>query len=196
MQKENHFEELYDRVQKTANSRFFAHDRLRHHQSVSLWTITCFSMGLIFVPLIQTFGLEARFSTAFTSFTQVVLAIVILVISVLLNMANFAVRADRIHQCGMVLNALARKIHRHINEKTEGEDYDSLVKDYDHILQKYENHSRIDYLFTKNHMTNYYKNPWYFPIYIRGLYLIQFLPYIFLLGFEIVWIYLMVTPKT
>lgn len=196
MQKENHFEELYDRVQKTASSRFFAHDRLKNHHSASLWTITCFSMGLIFVPLIHTFGLEARFSSAYTSFIQVVLAIVILVISVLLNMANFAVRADRIHQCGMVLNALARKIHRHINGKSGAEEYDALVKEYDDVLQRYENHSRIDYLFTKNHMNNYYNNPWYFTAYIKAMYVLQFLPYILLLGLEIAWIYLMVTPKT
>lgn len=196
MQKDNHFEELYDRVQKTATSRFYAHDRLKSHHNASLWTITFFSMGLIFVPLIHTFGLESRFSPAYSSFIQVVLAIVILVISVILNMTNFSVKADRIHQCGMILNAFSRRVHRHINDRSDSTTYDALVKEYDDVLQRYDNHTPIDYLFTKNHMSNYYTNPWYFPIYIRLLYSIQFLPYLLLLGLEIAWIYMLVSPVT
>ena len=196
MQKENHLEELYDRVQKTATSRFYAHDRLKNHHNAALWTIAFFSMGLIFIPLIATFGLESRFSTQYSSFIQVVLAIVILVISVILNMTNFSVRADRIHQCGIILNALARKIHRHVNDKSNSEIYDGLVKEYDDVLHRYENHSSLDYLYTKNHMTNYYKNPWYFPIYIKILYLFQFIPYLLLLWLEISWVYILVTPKS
>ena len=146
-------------------------------------------MGLIFIPLIHTFGLESRFSPEYSNFIQVVLAIAILVISILLNMTNFAVRADRIHQCGMILNALSRKIHRHINDNSSADEYDS-------VLQGYENHSTIDYLFTKNHMSNYYKNPCCFSLYIRFLYLLHFLPYILFLGLEITWIYMMITPKT
>lgn len=151
-------------------------------------------MGLIFIPLIHTFELGSRFSPDYSSFIQVVLAIVILVISVILNMTNFSVRADRIHQCGMILNALARKVHRHINESSDSGTYDELVKEYDAVLQRYENHSSIDYMFTKNHMNNYYKNPWYFPFYIRLRYGVQFLPYLFLLGLEVPWIYILVTP--
>lgn len=196
MQKDNHFEELYDRVQKTAISRFNAHRRLTHHNYASLWTITCFSTGLILIPLIHTFGLESRFSSEYSSFIQVVLAIVILVISVILNMTNFSVRADRIHNCGMVLNAFARKVHRHINDNSDSTTYDTLVNEYDHILQKHENHSNIDYLFTKLRMTNYYSNAWWYPPYVRCLYTIQFLPYILLLGIELIWIYQLVTPAT
>ena len=193
MEKENHFEELYDRVHKTACCRFFAHDRLKNHHNASLWTITFFSMGLIFVPLIQTFGLETRFSSNYTNFIQVVLAIVILVISVLLNMTNFSVRADRMHQCGMVLNAFARKIHRHINEKSDANFYDGLVAEYDAVLQRFENHSPMDYLFAKNHLTSSYQNSWYFPLYIRARYALQFFPYLFLLGLEGSWFYMLVT---
>jgi ABC-type protease/lipase transport system fused ATPase/permease subunit len=194
MTKENHLEELHDRIQKTATSRFYAHDRLKNHHNAALWTIAFFSMGLIFIPLMTTFGLESRFSSQYSSFIQVVLAIVILVISVMLNMTNFSVRADRIHQCGIILNALARRVHRHVNEQSSSEIYDELVKEYDDVLHRYENHSSLDYLYTKNHMTNYYDNPWYFPIYIRVLYLLQFIPYLLLLSLEISWVYFLVTP--
>ena len=196
MQKENYFEELYDRAQKTANSRFNAHRRLTHHNNASLWTISCFSIGLIVIPLIQTFGLETRFSSEYNSFIQVVLAIVILVISIILNMTNFAVRADKIHACGMALNTFSRKVHKCTREPYESNDYDRLVNEYEGILQQYENHSNIDYLFTKMRMTNYYKSLWWFPVYVYGLYTIQFLPYILLLAIELVWIYMLVTHTT
>lgn len=81
-----------------------------------------------------------------------------------------------------------------MNDSAGGDIYESLVEAYDSILQKYENHSRIDYLFTKNHMNNYYKNPWYFPFYVRCLYFLQFVPYILLLGIEFIWIYTIVKP--
>lgn len=193
MQKINHFEELYDRVQKTANSRFNAHRRLIHHNNASLWTITCFSTGLIIIPLIQTFGLQTRFSSEYINFIQVVLAIVILIISIILNMTNFAVRADKVHTCGMTLNAFARKIHKCINEPLSSDKYDEIVNEYERVLQKYENHSNVDYLFTKLRMTNYYKNPWWFFAYVRIIYMVQFLPYILLLSIEFFWIYMLVT---
>lgn len=192
MQKENHFEELHDRVQKTATSRFFAHERLKAKVNASLWTITFFSMGLIFIPLIETFKLNPNVVPAHSSFIQIVLAIVILVISVILSMTNYSVRADRMHQCGMLLNALARKIHRYINEKATSEVYEIAAKEYDEILQRHENHASIDYLYTKNHMKNYYKNSWYFPFYIRVIYFVQFTPYIGLLALEVACVYFLI----
>ncbi|RUO26594.1 hypothetical protein CWE09_07790 [Aliidiomarina minuta] len=192
MQKDNHLEELYDRVQKTASSRFFAHDRLKKHHAASLWTIAFFSIGLIVIPLVQTFGLDVRFSDNYISFIQVLLAIVILVISIMLNMSNFAVRADRIHKCGMVLNALARKIHGRIETVCSGEEFEALVHEYNNILQAYENHSRVDYLFTKRHMTNYYSVRWYQSIYYDFIYWIQFSTYAILITLVVAWIYMLI----
>lgn len=109
-------------------------------------------------------------------------------------MTNFAVRADRIHSCGMTLNALARKVHRCINEPQNAVDYDQLVTEYEEVLQRHENHSNIDYLFTKLQMTNYYKNSWWLPLHVRLVYGAQFLPYVALLLLEFSWVYLLVTP--
>lgn len=191
MQKENHFDELYDRMLKTAACRFAANDRLKAHHNVSLWTITFFSMGLIFIPLVDIFGLNSNFSPNYTSFIQVVLAIVILVISVLLNMAGFSVRAEKMHQCAMLVNNLARKTHRHINDQSNPEIYDELIREYDDVLQRFENHARIDYLYAKKHLSSHYKNPWHFPVTVRVKYFFQFTPYIFLLGLEVSWLVLL-----
>ena len=177
---------------KTAACRFAANDRLKAHHNASLWTITFFSMGLIAIPLVETFGLKTNFSSNYTSFIQVVLAIVILVISVLLNMTNFSVRAEKMHQCALSVNTLARKVHRHLNDKSSAAKYEDLVKEYDNILQRIENHSRVDYLYAKKHLSSHYNNPWYFAYTARLHYFYQFLPYIVLLGIEAVWLYMLV----
>jgi len=193
MQESDHFDELYDRIVKTASCRFAAHDRLKDHHNASLWTITFFSMGLITIPLVQTFGLEISFSQNYVNFIQVVLAIVILVISVLLNMTNFSVRAEKMHQCAMSLNSIARRLHRHINDRSGADEYESFVKEYDDVLQRFDNHSTIDYLYAKNHLSKYYKNSIFFGLYVKSRYFFQFLPYLFLLGVEASWLYLMVS---
>lgn len=195
MQKENPFEELYDRVHKTAASRFFAHDRLKAHQNASIWTITASSLILIIIPLAQTFEIQYGFTNNQLNFIQVSLAITILVLSAILSMANFSVRAEKIHQCGMILNALARKIHRHISDKSGSDVYDQLAKEYDDTLQKYENHTPVDYLYTKNHLTASYRNPWYFPIYIRIRYAFEFFWYFVLLGVELFVLFDMLMPS-
>ncbi|WP_350657556.1 SLATT domain-containing protein [Psychrobacter sp. S1-30-MNA-CIBAN-0213] len=151
-----------------------------------------FSMGLIAIPLIETFDLKTNFSSNYTSFIQVVLAVVILVISILLNMANFPVRAEKMHQCGLLVSTLARKVHRHMNEDSSSIKYDDLVKDYENILQRVENHSRVDYLYAKNNLTSHYNNQWYFPIIAKTQYLFQFLPYIALLGIESIWLFMLI----
>lgn len=149
-------------------------------------------MGLIIIPLIDTFGLKINFSSNYVNFIQVVLAIVILVISVLLNMTNFSVRAEKMHQCAMLLNSIARRLHRHIKDGSTPEEYEKIVKEYDDVLQRFDNHSTVDYLYAKNHLSKYYDNSWYIRIYIKFRYFFQFTPYILLLGIEAVWLYLLV----
>ena len=180
---------------KTAACRFAANDRLKTHHNASLWTITFFSMGLIAIPLIQTFGIETNFSSNYISFIQVVLAIVILVISVLLNMASFSVRAEKMHQCALLVNSLARKTQRHVNEQSDSGVYEELIKEYDNILQRFDNHSRVDYLYAKKHLSSHYQNPWYFPLTARLQYLYQFLPYIALLSIEVIWVFMLVSNR-
>ncbi|RUO59212.1 SLATT domain-containing protein [Pseudidiomarina marina] len=184
MQKKKPFEELHDRIQKTANNRFNAHNRLKLHHSLSLWTITLLSIGLILVPLLETFDLDSGLRSGYSAFVQTFFAIVILVISIILNMTNFSVRAERFHQCGLILNALARRVHQKIDENAGGIEYEKYVQDYDNALQRFDNHSRIDYLYTKSHMTNYYKNPWWFYGYTRIRRFSEYVFYLLIIIFE------------
>lgn len=184
MNKVDHFEELLDRVRKTASSRLFAHERLKIHVTISLWTISFFSMGLIFTPLAQVYNFKLNYSDDYIGFMQVVFAIVILAVSNILSMSNFSVRADRMHDCGMSLNALARKIEGAMNDKAI-DSYVELSDKYEALLQRHENHAFIDYLYTKNRSSN----SKLFALYIRLRFLVGFLPYIFILGIEAIWFY-------
>lgn len=194
MSKKDHLEELHDRVVKTTTCRFFAHDRLKAHHQFSIWTISLFSLGLILIPLMEAFSLNLYAEANTIKFIQVSLALVVLVFSILINSSNYSVRAEKNHQCGLLLNAFCRKVHKALASK-DNENYDQLVNDYDAILQKFENHAPVDYLFMKNHLIDYYTNPWWFRIYIRFRWLYGFIPYIILLSLEVVVFEILLYPS-
>lgn len=181
------YQELYDRIIKTAKSRFHAQVRLEHHNKAALWTITLSSFILLVAPLAQGFGIELHKDQQLINLIQVLLTVLILVVSVALSMANFSVRSERIHSCGMELNSLARKVYPKQSVQEVGSDYESYSNEYDSILRRYENHSRIDFLRTKNDMNYYYKNSAWFSWLVKLRYLYEFSLYIVILMVEILW---------
>lgn len=181
------YQELHDRITKTTKNRFNAQVRLEHHNKAVLWTITLSSFILLITPLAQGFGIELSKNQQLINLVQVLLTILILVVSVILSMANFAVRSERIHNCGMELNSLARKIYPKLHIEATDSEYDFYSKEYDDILKRYENHSKIDFLKTKIDMNYYYKNPSWFPLWVKVRYLYEFSLYILILIIEIWW---------
>ena len=181
------YQELHDRITKTTKNRFNTQRRLEHHNKAVLWTITLSSFILLITPLAQGFGIELNNNQQIINLIQVLLTILILVVSVILSMANFAVRSERIHNCGMELNSLARKVYPKIHLDSVDAEYDSFNKEYDDILRRCENHSKIDFLKTKTDMNDYYKNPFWFPMWVNLMYLSEFSLYIIILLGEIWW---------
>jgi putative exporter of polyketide antibiotics len=79
-------EKLYGRASKTAASRFNAARRLKQQNLASLWTIALFSLGLIFVSLMQALEFSLPYSDRTVNLVEVFFSITILVISVILSM--------------------------------------------------------------------------------------------------------------
>ncbi|MEI8640972.1 SLATT domain-containing protein [Pseudoalteromonas sp. Hal099] len=173
--------ELYDRVNKTTKNRFAAQRRLEHHNKAVLWTITLSSIFLLITPLAQGFGLTLTQDETLIDFVQILLTVVILAVSIILSTANFAVRGERIHNCGMELNGLARRIYPKITSTSEDAEYKDINKEYDEILRRYENHTKVDFMRTKLDMSQYYQPPfWYRPVFFLR-YLSEFWLYIIIL---------------
>lgn len=178
------YEELYDRVNKTAKSRFNAHIRLSNHNNVSLFTITLFSLALLVLPLGKAFGIKFYISDNVVELVQCLLTIVILAISIALSMASFAFRSEKFHYCGKELNNLLMRLYTKKDSEYDNE-YESLCKEYHSILSGYENHKEIDYMRTK-----YYSKQLSFwkKIYLRYKYLREFIIYVLLIILVVGWI--------
>lgn len=139
-------EELLRRTKLTTKSRYRASERLANHQRASQWTVAFISVALVFIPLLQAYGVELDISDRILNSFQSVLAVMVLVYSLLLGQENFISRAEAMHRNGVELGRFARKL-RGLCENNDS--YDELVEEYYDILEKYENHKPIDYLFTR-----------------------------------------------
>jgi putative exporter of polyketide antibiotics len=62
---------LYGRASKTAASRFNAARRLKQLNQASLWTIALFSLGLIFVSLMQALDFSLPYGDRTVNLVQV-----------------------------------------------------------------------------------------------------------------------------
>ncbi|WP_432460982.1 SLATT domain-containing protein [Agarivorans sp. QJM3NY_25] len=140
--------ELLRRTKLTTKSRYRASERLARHQKVSQWTVAFISCALIFIPLFQAYGVELTLSSQLLNSFQSVLAVMVLVYSLLLGQENFVSRSESMQRNGVELGRFARKL-RGLSDSDES--YDELAEEYYDILEKYENHKPIDYLFTRLH---------------------------------------------
>lgn len=186
--KRTHLEKLYDRVSKSAFARFNASRRLGYHNQASLWTISLFSLGLVFVSLLQALAFHLPFPDKLVNLVQVFLSITILVISSIMSMSNYAVRAERFHACGLEMNELALKLERLTEQEGTVDEHNAFANEYGEILRRYENHHNVDYNFVKLQKSEKYNLPWWFPAYVYLRFSFQFWPYAALLGMEFVWI--------
>lgn len=168
--------ELLRRTKLTTKSRYRASERFATHQKVSQWTVAFISAALIFIPLFQAYGVELAIPSQLLNSFQSVLAVMVLVYSLLLGQENFVSRSEAMHRNGVELGRFARKL-RGLSD--EYEDYDGLVEEYYGILEKYENHKPVDYLFTRLHQKPENKSDWleYLWVWIRA-HLFQWLGYI------------------
>jgi hypothetical protein len=138
-------EQLYRAIRVATAARFHASRRLRLHQSLSLWAISLSSAALIILSLLEAYELEITVSSGILSLAQVTAAILVLVISLLVNGGNFGERAEKMHRCGLELNALSREVYLFLGSAQNEKRVRDAQRRYDDILSRYENHSQIDY---------------------------------------------------
>ncbi len=138
-------DELYRKVRITAGARFNAYRRLIWHDQVTQWSVALASVALIVVPLLEVLGATTGIASQWLTALQVVLAIVVLVFSLLLSRNNHAVRADRMHRCGLELKRLLRHLETFRGRDVPDATYAEFNQRYDDILNQHENHAPADY---------------------------------------------------
>lgn len=145
---DNRIEELLRRTKITTKTRYRASERLKRHYRLSRWTISILTCTLIIIPLTQAFSVPITVSQELQYVWQTILAILVLVYSLHLGDENFDLRAYKMHQNGVELGRLARKLAGLDSANVKDNKYDQLASEYYAILEKYENHEPIDYQLT------------------------------------------------
>jgi len=157
--KGSYSDKLYDKIRKTKGAKFNAYERLGRRQKRSFYAIGILSAHLIIINLLQPFGLlTVPDDYSVISFISVSLSIMLLVFVTIENSTEYNLKGNNFHNCtkdlGRVFNDLDSLIERKV---TDTKEYDNISNKYSEILDKYHNHSPIDYEVHKTKHKNDFK---------------------------------------
>lgn len=177
-------------MKTTAVNRYNASNRLIWQSKVTFAISTLFSLGLIFVPLMQLAKVPLRLNGDVLSAIQIFLAVAILVYSIITGTARFEIRSEQLNDCGDKIKSLIREL-RVIPEEDEKEA--ELLKGvqarYESIIADVENHERSDYILTIVRSSDLFTLSWLGRMFWRVKYyfsaVISYLPALALVTMEI-----------
>jgi len=139
------------RTEITCKARYHAARRLNSHSWFSQWTLSLLAVGQIALSVAEAIGLPIQIGPKWFSLGSIFFSVLILAYSLLLGMSNVSARAERIHDCGLELGRLARKLYAaQRSASVKASEYNELSSRYYNILEKHENHTRTDYLVAHN----------------------------------------------
>ncbi|MDQ8205791.1 SLATT domain-containing protein [Pelagicoccus sp. SDUM812003] len=142
---EQSLQTLYRKMKKTAMARFNSAERLRRHQTFTLWTLSLFSAGLIVLSAIPSFGIQVEANEETYTFLQFILSLFVLVISLLLASSNYAHKAEKTHRCALEINDLCHEILPKCKENLDDDLYHTTRFKYSNVLNSYDNHEDLDF---------------------------------------------------
>jgi hypothetical protein len=157
--------ELKRRVYVTKCARFAAHRRLSYQERWSTLSVAVLSVyliaGTIFEPLLGGAGSHGAAVTGGLA----VASILVLVVSLIEASQHYAMRADRLHRCGMELGKLELDLLEGMNALSDAAVREVMSRGsrrYDEILQMCsENHEVIDHEAVKLQHTDLYDLSWW-----------------------------------
>lgn len=188
-------EELYDKMWKTKGNRFNAYERIRKTQKLSFYTTSLLSAYLIIVNLLEPFNLlPANITTHFVSFISVSLSIILLVYVILESSMEYSLKAQNFHNCSKEIGKLFNELENEMDNKPiNQEKVNQISIAYSNILDKYDNHSPIDYALHKTKHKKDFNLNWIERVWIRirANFFVHFKYYLFIFGAPliiIIWI--------
>jgi hypothetical protein len=134
-------------MRTTAKCRYNASGRLQQQGKYSFFTTTVLSLGLVFIPLMQSAGIPLAFKPN------------VMVYSLVISTARYDLRAAQLTECGDKLKELIRDLDREREANGGKVPPDRLAhfqKTYSDVVTDVENHERNDYRFAELEMLNDY----------------------------------------
>lgn len=155
--------ELNYKFWTTKGARFTASSRLKKINRLSSYSIGFLSGYMIIIGLLSVFKLnnDQIVSSNQLGFITTGLSILILVFSQLESANDYALKADKFHNCVLEIGELYNKLrYLKTNLKSE-EEINSLAQElsveYGNVLKKYENHEPVDFEYFKTSKNDYFK---------------------------------------
>lgn len=99
-------------MKTTAVNRYNASVRLMMLGKMAFVSTTIFSLGLIFIPLMQLAGVHLKLSGDVLNAVQIFLATSLLVYSVVIGTARYELRGEQLNDCGDKIKELIRELRR------------------------------------------------------------------------------------
>lgn len=152
--------DLIDSMRITSRCRYNASARIAQLGQYSFFTTTFLSLGLIFIPLVQNSDVPLHFLPKVLNMMQIFLAVAILVYSIIIGTARYDVRAIALNKCGDKVKNLIRALREEKHKTANGAleiNLNSYHEKYQEALNESENHTRLDFLFSKLEMPADYK---------------------------------------
>jgi SMODS and SLOG-associating 2TM effector domain family 5 len=167
----------------TSKCRYNASIRIKRLSQFSFYTTTILSLGLIFIPLVESADVQLAYPSRVLNMLQIFLAVAVLVYSVINATARYETRAERLNECGDKIKELIRELRVDISNNRTNQtpiDLQSYNRRYTDISTDAENHTRADYSLAVIRTPQYYAVtgiPWLWE-YLKS-YTLNAAPYLF-----------------
>lgn len=146
-------------MRTTAKCRYNASGRLQAQGRYSFFTTTVLSLGLVFIPLMQSANVPLAFKANVLNVMQIFLGVAVMVYSLVISSARYDLRGAQLTECGDKLKELIRDLDRE-REANNGvvppASLAAVQKTYSDVVTDVENHERGDYHFACLEMVNDY----------------------------------------
>jgi len=155
--------ELNFKFWTTKGARFTASSRLKKTNKLSSYSIGFLSGYMIIIGLLSIFKLNNNeiVTNEQLGFISTGLSILILVFSQLEGANDYALKADRFHNCALEISDLYNKLRYLKTNLKSDEEINKLAQElsieYGNVLKKYENHESIDFEYFKISKNDYFK---------------------------------------
>lgn len=160
---EKEIERLYKNTWSTRGARLYSASRLKRHDTLSNCSITLMSVYIICLNLVELLPKEIIdiFPQGSITYITICFSIFILSISQIISSKDYKLRADKFHSCGREIKEIydTLSLWKNCNNIPSEEKFRDINKDYINILDKYENHKKLDYImFQCDHMKEFNKD--------------------------------------
>ncbi|AXG74092.1 SLATT domain-containing protein [Flavobacterium arcticum] len=158
--------ELNYKLWTTKGARFSASRRNKIQHELSSRTLAYLSAYLIIIGLLSAYEIKiSGFDyEKYVAFITTSIAILILVFTHFETSKEYAIKSEKLHQCSLEVGELYNELRmiKTFDTIQNKEDRISRVsKKYEKILQKYENHTSIDFDMFTTAKSDYFKLSWF-----------------------------------